>query len=428
MSALGLDFGTTNSVVSRLAGDGRTAQPIPLLLDGTAVEAIRSAIYFWQDDTQLLSDIGPYAIRELLAYPDDGRFLQSMKTYAASASFRFTSIFGKRFQLEDILSAFLAKLLDRLGLSVDSRPRRVVIGRPVAFAGAHPDAQLAMDRYRAALGRLGFDDILFVYEPVAAAFHYARRLERAATALVADFGGGTSDFSIIRFETSGGALRAEPLACGGVGIAGDRFDYRLIDHVILPRLGKGGTYRSMGQELELPKGVFARFAQWNELSLLKTSPEFRDVKGLVKDAAEPEKLARFVDLVEREQGYALYRAVSEAKARLSSDMETEIVFSARGEELRAHVTRRDFESWIAEDLAGIERALERTLSDSGLPDRDLDKVFLTGGASFVPAVRRLFETRFGRERIESGDELLAIANGLALIGARGDAERWAVAS
>ena len=109
-----------------------------------------------------------------------------------------------------------------------------------------------------------------VYEPVAAAYYFAQRLQRDATVLVADFGGGTSDFSIIRFEVSGRGVHARPLSQSGVGVAGDTFDYRVIDNVVSPLLGKDTEIESWGKVLEFPAHYFTNFARWSQLSLMKT--------------------------------------------------------------------------------------------------------------------------------------------------------------
>ena len=135
--------------------------------------------------------------------PGECRFLQSIKTFAASALFQGTLIFAKRQTFEDLMEIFLRRLKIYAGDSWPSDVSRIVTGRPVHFAGANPDPALATERYNEALTRFGFPEIHFVYEPVAAAFYFAQNLKADATVLVADFGGGTTDYSIIRFETSG---------------------------------------------------------------------------------------------------------------------------------------------------------------------------------------------------------------------------------
>jgi hypothetical chaperone protein len=322
------------------------------------------------------------------------------------------------------LALFFARLRSYAVEELRALPRRLVIGRPVRFAGSQPDAALATRRYEAALRRFGFDEIMYVYEPVAAAFFFARNLTRSATVLVADFGGGTTDYSILRFEVANNVMNAVPLGHGGIGIAGDQFDYRIIDNVILPLLGKGTKYSHMGKTLELPQSLFANFARWNLLSILKTTSEYRDLRQLVRWSAEPEKVEKLIDLIEDDQGYPLYKAVSEAKARLSSVESTELVFPPLGADFRVNIKRNDFEKWIAGDLRRIESALDDVMKNAGTEHAAIDKVFLTGGTSFVSSVRDLFLRKFGADRIESGDELLSIANGLAMIGEREDAARW----
>jgi hypothetical chaperone protein len=425
-SALGLDFGTTNTVLAR-AGSNAQAQPIVFSFDGAGIATIRSILCFWFDNAAgVQSASGPWAIRHFLDHAGDCRLLQSLKTFAANPHFSRTFIYGKSYQFEDLLAVFLRNVLDQAQSALATGPQRLVVGRPVRFAGTSPDESLATQRYRDALKRVGFDDIHFVYEPVAAAFHYAQRLKHDATIVIADFGGGTTDYSVLRFRLDGGTVRAEPLSHAGLGIAGDSFDYRIIDHVVSPRLGKDTQYRSMTKVLDIPKHYYANFARWNLLSVMKTTKEFRDLKGLVKASLRPELLEQFVELIENEQGYALYSAVSKAKEALSRDSETMFEFSAPGTKIRAKITRANFESWIEDDLRRIDDSLAEALRAASVTATQVDKVFLTGGTSFVPAVRRQFADRFGADKIEAGDELVSIANGLALIGERDDIEQWAV--
>jgi hypothetical chaperone protein len=176
--------------------------------------------------------------------------------------------------------------------------------------------------------------------------------------------------------------------------------------------------------MEIPPSLFANFARWNLLSTFRGSADHRMLLGLIRDALEPEKLALFAQLVEENEGYALYQSVSRAKMQLSSQERARLSFRAHGIEIDAEFGREDFEGWIADDLARIEGALDEALARAGLAEGGVDRVFLTGGTSFVPAVRRIFARRFGAERLESGDELLSIAHGLALIGAREDVAAW----
>jgi hypothetical chaperone protein len=426
---IGLDFGTSNTVAVT-ARNTQQILPVSFTDRGEAFTSLPTVLSFLDHGAAraLSAEVGPWAIRQLLESLGDVRFIQSLKTFAASRAFKGTGVFGVRFEFEDLMATFLSLAFERAGGTFDPASTRLVVGRPVEFAGHNADEKLAMARYRKAFGKLGFEDILFVMEPVGAAFSYAQSLDRDTTILVADLGGGTTDYSLMHFETQAGHLSATTLGRGGVGIAGDTFDYRIIDNVVLPKLGKGSHYKSMGKELEIPPNLFSNFARWHMLSIFKTSDDFKEMKKLLRWCLEPEKIETFIELVEEDQGYPLYKSVSETKALLSSEDEAELVFKPLGANFKARVTRADFESWIAPDLKKMDKALDVTLEKAKLSETDIDRVFMTGGTSFVPAVRRQFANRFGQERISGGNELTSVANGLALIGAREDASDWAIAA
>ena len=417
--ALGLDFGTTNTVVARAEGGGKT-HSMPFTSAAGVTDTMRTALSFMKDPLMgaqaLKVEAGQAAIRQFIDNPGDCRFLQSIKTFAASTLFQGTLIHARRHRFEDLMEVFLRRLAGYAGEAWPSEISRIVVGRPVRFAGASPDETLAIERYTAALTRLGFPEIHYVYEPVAAAHYFARDLTRDATVLVADFGGGTTDYSLIRFEREAGQLRATPIGHSGVGIAGDQFDARIIEHLVAPEIGKGSRFRSFDKVLDVPSNYYTSFSRWNQLSIFKGSKEFTDLKSLVRSALEPEKLELFIDLVEHDEGYPLYQAVSATKMALSGADEAEFSFAPLASAGRKTVRRHDFESWIADDLARMEKALDDVLTRTKTSAAGIDKVFLTGGTSFVPAVRDIFIHRFGTEKIESGGELLSIAHGLALIG------------
>lgn len=428
---LGLDFGTTNTVAA-IADPTRPGAVVPVTFpDGDVTHSVfRTALDFWtrgaRDSRRTLVEAGPWAIAHFVASPEGSRFLQSFKTFAASPSFRSTNIHGKSFRFEDLLATFLERFCAHGAPEVSPLPRRLVVGRPVTWAGAAPDPLLAQSRYDDAFRASGFDEVHYVHEPVAAAFWFARELKRDATVLVADFGGGTSDFSIVRFTVGADGVTAHPLAQTGVGVAGDGFDFRILDRVVSPRLGKGSRYRSFDKWLDVPTHYFADFARWNRLAVMKTGETLRELGRLAAACEDPTGLEQLIEVIEEDLGYPLYRAVSEVKTALSRADEAKLVFRHRDIVIEETVRRVDFEAWIADDLARIRVAFEEAITRAGLRDDEIDRVFLTGGTSFVPAVRRLFEDRFGASRIETGDQLLSIAYGLALIGAEEDIGRWTV--
>lgn len=425
--AVGVDFGTTNTVVAIADAEGHV-RPVHFSNSEVVHEIFRSALCYEDipgSPRRIEVSAGPWAIEQFLATPHEHRFIQSFKSFAASPLFTSTQIFGKRFSYEDILSGFFAALRRHAGEVLnDMAGLPVIAGRPVEFVGAAPDPALAIQRMNAAYARAGFPDMRYAYEPVGAAFFFARRLQSDATILVADFGGGTSDFSLMRFRKTAAGVSAEPLGHSGVGVAGDAFDFRIIDHVVAPRLGKGGLYRAGNKLLPMPGQQYGQFAQWHQLAMLKSPKVLAELRRLAKDAEDPAAIADFITVIEMDLGFGLYRAVSEAKTALSSAEETDLVFDMEGVTIREPIARRDFERWIAPELSQIDAALDRVFAAAKLRPSDVDQVFMTGGSSFVAALRALFESRFGAQRLATGDQLQSIASGLALIGLERDPAQW----
>jgi hypothetical chaperone protein len=410
---IGIDFGTTNSVLARLEPDGRVSTTVYPVGD-RQLDVFRTVLCFWTEERSgrrsLRQAAGPYAVESYLDDPTDSRLIMSMKTYLAQRSFTRTNIFGKIFTLEDMVSVFLEGLTKG-----EASGAHIVAGRPVRFAGELADDDFGEERLRASFLQAGFGAIDVALEPEAAGYRFARTLAAPATVLVGDFGGGTSDFSVMRFEPRGTA-RVTPLGYAGIGIAGDTFDYRIIDNVVSPLLGKGGVYTIMGKDLPVPPDYFTGFARWHRLSLMRSPRTLRAIEEVAAASAHPERLRMLIRLIEDELGYQLYQTVSAVKAELSA-RETAVLRFAHGDlAIEREIARPEFEGWIAEDLRRMAATVEQALAAARIRADEIDRVFLTGGTSFVPAVRALFESRFGVEKVSGGGEFVSVAEGLALIG------------
>jgi hypothetical chaperone protein len=378
------------------------------------VEVIRSVLCFWNDGAKdrviLRNAVGPAAIEAYLDDPLESRLMMSLKTYLAQRSFTETRVFGRPFTLEELIGLFLGAILPQ-----PSPDAALVAGRPVRFAGDRPDDTFGEQRLRGCYAAAGWAEIQTALEPEAAGYRFARGLSAAATVLVGDFGGGTSDFSVLRFEP-GSDHPVRALGHAGVGIAGDTFDYRIVDHVVSPRLGKGTTYRPGGTDLPVPPKYYSSFARWHRLSLMRAPRTMRDIEAVTRTAMYPDRLRALLRLIRDELGYELYRAVSGVKAELSGAESAVLRFRHADFVINETITRCDFEHWIAPDIARIAATVNVALAEAGLTEGAIDRVFLTGGTSLVPAVRGLFTGRFGPHRVTGGGEFVSVAEGLALIG------------
>ena len=426
---VGIDFGTTNSSVARLAGDAPVQlATFPFL--GAETPSFRSVLYFEQFKTpsglnRTHSLTGPAAIEHYLAADEKGRLIQSLKSHLPNRQLTGTEIFGRRHKLEDILSRLIGDLRKQSEAQFQRPIRRAVVGRPVQFVGAETeqDNQFAESRLREAFTLAGFEQIEFELEPVAAASAYESTLDHDELLLIGDFGGGTSDFSLLRAGPEirrGGRTPQHLLGNSGVGLAGDAFDARIVRKLVSPALGSDSEARSLNKLLPaVPAWIYANLERWHYLSFLRTNNVREILKSARIRALEPEKIEALISIVDEDLGYRLHQSVQQVKFALSQSERAEFRFrdtpkSHVSIDLRIPVTRTEFEAWIAEDLRQIETCIDSLLSKAGVHPREVDRVFLTGGTSFVPAVRRIFSTRFGEDRIRSGNEFTSVAHGLAL--------------
>ncbi|KAF0194274.1 MAG: putative chaperone protein, partial [bacterium] len=297
----------------------------------------------------------------------------------------------------------------------------IVIGRPVNFSGAKTkeDEDLAINRLRAAVEKCGFTDIIFEFEPIGAAYYYEKQLDHDELVLIADFGGGTSDFSLMHLGTSIDKKQNRAtsiLGTDGVAIAGDTFDSRIVRNLVAPYLGFKSFYKSMGKLLEMPYWVYEKLGRWHHVSFLKTRENMNILRELRGQAVEQKKIDALMYLIKEDLGYKLYRSVEQTKVELSDKEKNMFVFKEILPFIEEIVIRESFENWVNKDIEAISSCVDRLLAKCGVSTKEIDSVFLTGGSSFVPAVRNIFQQKFGAQRLRGGEELTTVAKGLALRG------------
>ncbi len=403
MAAIGIDFGTTNSAVAIAQASG----PVELLpLEGAPYWR---TVLFFEPGGKVSA--GAPAIARYIESGGEGRLVQSIKSHLASESFARTMIFNRRYALDDMIAAYLRQIRAAVPIELGNR---CVIGRPVRYWGAESeeDDTRALTRMREALTKAGFDDVVFEYEPVGAAFSYAARLDHPEVIVVADFGGGTTDFSVMSVPAGGGD-GMKILSTGGIGISGDAFDARIIDAVVAPAFGKGTAYTvdGFGGEAPIPAWLYSHLRRWHYLSFLKEESTVKLLDRVSQGAREPVKFERLVRVVEEDLGLPLHRAIEGAKTRLSSESSDRVTL--RDLDLDLPITRAGFESWIVEDLDVIDGVLDKVLAKANIQAKDIDRVFATGGTSLVPSVRARLAAKFGEDKVVGGEELTSVAWGLA---------------
>jgi hypothetical chaperone protein len=396
-----------------------------------ATESFRSVLYLEQHKhsgrTQIKGFTGPQAIEHYLHAEHKGRLVQSLKSYLTSRTLTGTEVFGRRYTIEDLISRILTDLRLSAERQFGHPVRQATVGRPVRFVGADSveDDDFAVQRLRQAFIHAGFESVEFEMEPIAAAYAYESTLDHNELILIGDFGGGTSDFSLLHVGPgvrARGRTAKDLLGNSGLGLAGDSFDARIVRKLVSPALGSDSFERSYAHAPDRPASIipaapawiYANLERWHYLSFLKTRNVAEILKSARARAQEPEKIEALINLIEEDLGYQLHQAVQRLKVDLSNHETAKFRFRDGSMDLVATVERTEFEGWIAEDLQSIERCVDTLLAASNISTREVDRVFLTGGTSFVPAVRRIFESRFTSSRVRTGNEFTSVARGLAL--------------
>lgn len=405
----GIDFGTSNSTV----GVVDNGKPRLVALEGGNI-TLPSAVFFNFENDRVY--YGRRAIDDYTAHVE-GRLMRALKSVLGTALIREkTRIKAHSMAFADILGGFIGHLKDCLEADRGDEVAHVVLGRPVHFVDDDPAADAEAERQLEAVARRrGFQHVTFQFEPIAAALDYEQSVRGEELALIADIGGGTSDFSIVRVSpqrSKAADRRDDILANAGVHVGGTDFDRLLSVARVMPELG----YLSATKDgkRNLPVSYFFDLATWQRINLLYSNKAMTDLRQLRYEAARPDLVERMIDIVSHRQGHALAGRVEAAKVALTSAESAEIALELAEGRLAVPVTAGDLEDAIAQSVGRIGDTVARTLSDAGLASSRIDTVFLTGGSTAIDLVRREILRKTPAARVVDGDMFGSVGLGLAL--------------
>ncbi|MBX3065275.1 MAG: Hsp70 family protein [Anaerolineae bacterium] len=320
-------------------------------------------------------------------------------------------IYGKEYSLEAMIALYLRAARERAEELVGDSIHDVVLGRPVHFVSAETDAddQRAESRLRQAAKLAGFSQVSFEFEPVAAARHYAQSVSKAQNILVYDFGGGTLDLTVMHVEPN---KTPDILSIGGVGIAGDRFDQRIVENALLPHFGSTVTWGD--KKLPVPRNLVEQVTAWEGLAQLAT-PETRGfLQRMQADCSAPARLFALESLIFNFYGFALFETVEGSKRRLSTNNFDEIRFTGVDIDLWHLITRTQFEQYAMTEWRLIREAINDTVKRSGLTPERIDAVVRTGGSSSIPFGLEMLTELFGEGKLVVEDLFTGVTAGLAI--------------
>jgi hypothetical chaperone protein len=418
----GIDFGTSNSALS-VNIDGRVSL-LDVDRENPISNSLKSILYFLKEDGRTKSYVGYEGVKAYIENEADGRYMQSIKTFLPTA-FEKTTIYGKSYTLEELIALFLKVMKQRGQEIIKQEVSDLVLGRPVIFSEDKDRDNIAQERLTRAAKIAGFKNICFQLEPIAAALAYENTLEagKEQIVLVGDFGAGSSDFTIYKAGNHGGGNTARDrdiLSVGGVYIGGDIFDSEIMKEKVAVHYGKNVQAKSMWSDnlFGLSPLVIRKLMQWHLIPQLRLPRTLDNIKELKVRAGFQDKklLENLENLIHANYGYLLFRAIETTKCELSAKKESHIKFKDYGICIDELLSRREFEGFINDKVSSLNDCIDSTLADAALSCSDIDVVFLTGGSSYIPLIRDLFETRVGRDKIRSADAFTSVAYGLGLHG------------
>jgi hypothetical chaperone protein len=404
----GVDFGTSNSTV----GWDRPGQSALLPLEDGKL-TLPSVIFFHAEDIH--ASYGRSALADYLS-GHEGRLMRSLKSLLGTSMIdEHTELNGRALPFRKLLEQFIGELKHRAEQAADQNFTRAVLGRPVFFVDDDAKADQRAEKTMLDIAyAVGFREVAFQFEPIAAAFDYESQIATEELVLVADIGGGTSDFSLIRLSPERASKtdrREDILANGGVHIGGTDFDKYLSLAGVMPMLGMGSRLVS-GREM--PSTQYFNLATWHTINFAYTRKAWAEILDMRRHAAEKDKLDRLLNLARQRSGHWLAMQVEAAKITLSDAATAQIELERIEPGQSLLLTRQGFGDAIGHLVSRVEETLRALMRDAGVNAGQIDTVFFTGGSSSVPLLREEISALLPDAKRIEGDLFGSIGAGLAL--------------
>jgi len=403
----GLDFGTSNSVITLT--DNISKKKVFTFSD--------SSILYFPETNEMEYYVGKKAQLKYLEEEMNGRLLKSAKSLLPQDKFLFTWICGKRLTPDQLVTCIVKYLKSKAEDFLGHEITDVVMGRPAIFSEDTIKEDTAVQRLVLGAKNAGFKNIKLQLEPIAAAFSYEMNLKQNENVLVADFGGGTSDFTIMNLSPDKIHKldrKSDVIAYGGVYVGGDLFDSEIMWHKLSPHFGRGVKYKSYNKELEIPTALHWELRNWERSFMLKESKLRRAMDGYYVFSDNNPQIDNLRVLIDNNYIYSLFTEIEKAKIDLSSMSETAIKFEKQSINIYEPFHLQDFENIIRKHINTIEQYVLDLIEAANLSSKDIDSVFITGGSSLVVPIRNILYSIFGKEKIRSQDTFNSVAYGLSL--------------
>ncbi len=408
MITASIDFGTTNSVVG--INNNGVIEMVPL---GKESLETKTVLFYSFEDKNFY--VGDEALSEL-KLDTLGRYLVALKSFLGAAENIETTLGTTTYLLSDLIAIILRRFKWVLDKKAGQSIERVVLGRPVRFNDDDDELdQQAQDRLEAAALQAGFKEVVFQYEPIAAALSYEKDISKEELILVADIGGGTTDYSIIRVGRKHAGNRKEDiLATHGTYVGGNSFDSEIIRAFVVKHLGQGSLYKNMGKEMEIGPALYNDFSEWHKFQKMYDPNVIYSIEKFIYMAYDKDEISRLLELIKEGHYFAFSEKIIESKINLSFNDSTQIEMNMFEKPFTQELTQKAFNAVISHHTDKIKSTLAETMAMANIEYKDIDRVFLTGGSTLVPAVSNIYKELFAEEKLVHTDVFSSVGYGLAI--------------
>lgn len=406
-----VDFGTSNSLLSFVSDTGQIT-PVPLDIGNNVV--LRSLLYTPEKNVWFF---GHEAIQEYVNHEGEGRFLRSIKKFLPEPSYTGTIIFNRNLGISELVAVILGEMRKRANKFTGVDTTRIVLGRPALYSKDLDQDKLAQDRMEAAAKLAGYKEILFCPEPVAAGLDYLVEAQEEKVVLITDFGGGTSDFTLMKIH-KGQYSKDDILGLSGIFSAGDVLDGIMMRDFISPHFGAKFEYKLPGGSniLQFPRNLLKKICSPAHITHLREKDTWEFLQHINKfslSETESKKMHNLFTLVEAQLGFPLFNEIEKTKIRLAKENVVNLQFHLHGLDIEESVDSLDYKHSVFPTVDEIMTTMNEVFTQSGLKPQDVDQVCLTGGTSQFPMIKQELAKTFGKEKLIEHNIYQSVVNGLA---------------
>lgn len=411
MSYYAVDFGTSNSLLTYVSSEGKIT-PIPL--DPQNGTVLRSLLYTPEKNHWFF---GSEAISEYVGHEGEGRFFRSIKKFLPEPGYSGTTVHNRNMSISEMVAILLGEMRKRANKVTGQNVERIILGRPALYSLNPDHDRLAQERMEAAANLAGFKEIIFCPEPIAAGLDYQTEDKKERIVLIADFGGGTSDFTLMKFHR-GSYSKEDILGLSGIFVAGDVLDGVMMREFIAPHFGSQFEYQLPGSAniLQFPRNLLKKICSPAHITHLREKDTWEFLQHINKfglSEIDQKHMSNLFTLVECQLGFPLFHEIEKVKIRLGKEASTLFAYSFLDLKVEQLIEAKKYWLSLAPTIDEVMEAMNDVFKQSEMRPEQVDEVCLTGGTSQFPLIKSELKRIFGKEKILEHNIYQSVVNGLA---------------